>query len=62
YNMPQALRLDGPLDAERLERALAELARRHAVLRTSFGIADEQIVQRVSLRVAIALESLPLPA
>ncbi|MET0399320.1 MAG: non-ribosomal peptide synthase/polyketide synthase [Longimicrobiaceae bacterium] len=39
YNMPLALRLRGPLDARVLGRALAEVARRHEVLRTVFGEA-----------------------
>ena len=34
YNIPMALRLTGPLDAHALERALAEVVRRHEVLRT----------------------------
>ena len=34
YNIPMALRLAGPLDTDALERALAEVVRRHEVLRT----------------------------
>ncbi|HEV2735383.1 MAG TPA: amino acid adenylation domain-containing protein, partial [Longimicrobiaceae bacterium] len=36
YNMPYALRLRGPLDPAALERALAEVVRRHESLRTTF--------------------------
>ncbi|HWM86935.1 MAG TPA: condensation domain-containing protein, partial [Kofleriaceae bacterium] len=36
YNIPLALRLAGPLDVKSLERALAEVVRRHEVLRTRF--------------------------
>ncbi|WP_240357197.1 condensation domain-containing protein, partial [Myxococcus eversor] len=36
YNMPGALRLEGPLDALALQRAFSELIRRHEALRTSF--------------------------
>src|ERR1700710_2034707 len=36
YNIPNALRLSGALDAGRLAGALAEVMRRHAVLRTTF--------------------------
>jgi amino acid adenylation domain-containing protein len=36
YNMPAAFRLEGPLVEEALERAFAEIVRRHAVLRTRF--------------------------
>ncbi len=39
YNMPLALRLRGPLEARVLGRALAEVVRRHEVLRTVFGDA-----------------------
>jgi hypothetical protein len=34
YNMPMALRLEGRLDVKALQRSLAELIRRHEVLRT----------------------------
>ncbi|GEJ57771.1 hypothetical protein AMYX_25120 [Anaeromyxobacter diazotrophicus] len=40
YNVPVAARLDGPLDVAALGRALAELVRRHEVLRTCFAEAD----------------------
>jgi amino acid adenylation domain-containing protein len=36
YNLPAALRLRGALDAPALERALAEVVRRHETLRTTF--------------------------
>ncbi len=36
YNLPFAVRLEGELDAEALRRALAEIVRRHEVLRTTF--------------------------
>ena len=36
YNLPYVLRLEGELDAAGLARALAEVVRRHAVLRTTF--------------------------
>jgi amino acid adenylation domain-containing protein/non-ribosomal peptide synthase protein (TIGR01720 family) len=35
YNIPAAVRLRGPLDAAALEQALAEVVRRHEVLRTA---------------------------
>jgi amino acid adenylation domain-containing protein len=47
YNMPRALRLTGALDADALERALAELVRRHQVLRTVFAEHDGDPVQVV---------------
>jgi amino acid adenylation domain-containing protein/non-ribosomal peptide synthase protein (TIGR01720 family) len=45
YNMPQALRLRGALDAAALERALGEVVRRHEALRTTFGEAGGAPVQ-----------------
>ncbi|WP_329617719.1 amino acid adenylation domain-containing protein [Streptomyces brevispora] len=41
YNIPFAVRLDGPLDTEALRRALHDVAGRHAALRTVFpeGVA-----------------------
>ena len=41
------LRLDGPLDAAALQRALEELVRRHESLRTTFPVVDGAPVQRV---------------
>ncbi|HEV2757223.1 MAG TPA: amino acid adenylation domain-containing protein, partial [Actinomycetota bacterium] len=36
YNVPIALRLTGPVDPEKLERALAAIVERHETLRTTF--------------------------
>ncbi|WP_164002944.1 non-ribosomal peptide synthetase, partial [Pyxidicoccus caerfyrddinensis] len=36
YNIPAAVRLEGPLDVGALEQALQELVRRHEALRTTF--------------------------
>ncbi|MET8695445.1 amino acid adenylation domain-containing protein [Streptomyces bauhiniae] len=40
YNVPLVLRLDGPLDAEALESALADVVQRHESLRTVFPETD----------------------
>ncbi len=56
YNLPMAFRLDGDLDAERLESALRRLIHRHEALRTSFRVVDGQIVQVVSRAVEFALD------
>jgi len=48
YNMPVALRIAGPLDAEALARGLGEVMRRHEVLRTVFADrkgAPVQVIQ-----------------
>ncbi|TQF10664.1 amino acid adenylation domain-containing protein, partial [Myxococcus llanfairpwllgwyngyllgogerychwyrndrobwllllantysiliogogogochensis] len=44
YNMPIALRLEGVVDTDALERAFTEVVRRHEVLRTTFRAGPEQLV------------------
>jgi amino acid adenylation domain-containing protein/non-ribosomal peptide synthase protein (TIGR01720 family) len=48
YNLPSALRLAGALDAAALERALAEVVRRHEALRTTFTEGDDGAVQVIA--------------
>ncbi len=45
---PAAFRLDGPLDADALDRSLRELVRRHEILRTTFPLVDGAPVQRIA--------------
>jgi hypothetical protein len=45
YNIQHALRLSGELDEAALRSALNEVARRHEVLRTRFGMQDGEPVQ-----------------
>lgn len=64
YNVPQAVRLQGPLDAALLERCLQEIVDRHESLRTTFSSPDGEPMQvvssRLELRVPVdALEHLP---
>ncbi|HLK33364.1 MAG TPA: amino acid adenylation domain-containing protein [Terriglobales bacterium] len=47
YNEAMALRWEGALDVEALERALNELVLRHSILRTAFFAIDGQPVQQV---------------
>ena len=47
YNVPSGFTLEGPLDAEALGRALAQVVCRHEVLRTAFEATDAGPVQRV---------------
>ncbi|MET9853374.1 amino acid adenylation domain-containing protein [Streptomyces sp. NPDC006450] len=48
YHVGGAIRLDGPLDADALERAVACLVERHEILRTTFEFGlDGQLVQLV---------------
>ncbi len=56
YHLPGAVRLRGALDEAALERALAELVRRHESLRTRFEESDGRPVQRVDPPGAFVLE------
>jgi amino acid adenylation domain-containing protein len=47
YNIPVAIRLEGHLNAEAMERSLAEIVRRHGSLRTVFSTVDGKPVPRV---------------
>jgi len=47
YNIPAAFHLTGMLDPDVLERSLNEIVRRHEVLRTTFAMIEEQLVQVV---------------
>jgi amino acid adenylation domain-containing protein len=48
YNMSPSVRLVGEIDVPALERALAEVVRRHEPLRTSFPEVDGLPVQRIA--------------
>ena len=48
YNLSKALRLSGRLDVEALRQTLAEVTRRHEVLRTSFVEVEGRPMQLVS--------------
>ncbi|MEV4286822.1 amino acid adenylation domain-containing protein [Nonomuraea bangladeshensis] len=59
YNMPFALRLDGPPDVAALELALADVVERHEVLRTVFGEEDGEPYQIVLDRADVRVETGP---
>jgi amino acid adenylation domain-containing protein len=42
YNVPMALYLEGPLDPAILRRGMAEIVRRHEVLRVRFALIDDR--------------------
>ncbi len=48
YNLPSAVRIDGPLDIAALEKSFSELLRRHESLRTVFPVIDGEPVQCVA--------------
>ena len=58
YNLPLAYRIDGPLDARRPGAALAEVVRRHEVLRTTFAAVGESGEPRLVVAPPAAV---PLP-
>ncbi|HEX2191327.1 MAG TPA: amino acid adenylation domain-containing protein, partial [Longimicrobiaceae bacterium] len=60
YNMPAALRIRGPLDAEALRRALSEVVRRHEALRTAIGFGGGEPVQVVRDPAPFPLETVDL--
>ena len=62
YNMPFAFCLHGaPLEPANVQRALASVVERHAVLRTVFEMEHDEVVQRVRPLPAIALPMTELP-
>jgi amino acid adenylation domain-containing protein/non-ribosomal peptide synthase protein (TIGR01720 family) len=62
YNLPLAVRIAGRLEAPALERSLAEIVRRHEVLRTGFPEEEGRGWQRVEPAVALALPGVDLSA
>jgi len=55
YNIPVALRLRGPLQAEALAATFREIVRRHEALRTSFAEVDGRPVQMIQPEAALAI-------
>jgi amino acid adenylation domain-containing protein len=56
YTIPGAVRLQGALDLDALERSLGEIVRRHATLRATFSALDGQAVQRIAPPAAANVE------
>ena len=54
YNMPESIRLGGPLNLRALEESLNEIIRRHEVLRTSFRTTEHGPVQVVAPHQTVA--------
>jgi hypothetical protein len=61
-NLWLATRLRGKLELEALERSLADILRRHQVLRTSFDLVEGKLRQIVAPNCAFRLRLLSLPA
>jgi amino acid adenylation domain-containing protein len=62
YNMPFAVRLDGPLDVRALAAALSEVVRRHEVLRTAIVTRRGEAVQEVAPPAPLPLPVVDLSA
>jgi acyl carrier protein len=62
YNVPHGLRLEGDLDSRSLQRALAEMVRRHDILRTRFVVSDGEPKQVVDPSVPTDLRIVDLRA
>ncbi|NOK22272.1 amino acid adenylation domain-containing protein, partial [Corallococcus carmarthensis] len=60
YNIPVAVRLDGTLRQDVLEKALREISRRHEALRTTFAQEQDQAIQVVHVEVEVPLELVDL--
>src|SRR6185295_11921852 len=67
YNIPVAVRLDGPVDVVALASVFSEIVRRHQSLRTTFRLVDGEPVQIIApaepvLPPFLDLSALPEPA
>ncbi|MFL6202032.1 MAG: condensation domain-containing protein, partial [Thermoanaerobaculia bacterium] len=60
YNIPVALRLRGPLQAEALAATFREIVRRHEALRTSFAEVDGRPVQVIQPEAALDIPAADL--
>jgi amino acid adenylation domain-containing protein len=56
YNMPSALKVDGPLDIAAAEQALRAIIARHESLRTVFQVIDDGPVQKVMAEFSFNLQ------
>ncbi|GDY50987.1 hypothetical protein SVIO_016100 [Streptomyces violaceusniger] len=61
YNLPFAVRVRGRLDIPRLSRALSLVVARHEALRTTFGEAGGQPVQRIQPPAPVPVRLEPVP-
>src|SRR5690606_24323913 len=60
YNIPEAVRLHGPVDPAVLERCLNEIVRRHEVLRTSFPTVEGRPAQVIAPEFKLRLPCIDL--
>ena len=55
YNISKAAKLEGYVDVDRLHSTFIKLIQRHEILRTSFDLIDERVVQYVSEEVEFTI-------
>ncbi|MBB6249458.1 non-ribosomal peptide synthetase, partial [Rhodanobacter sp. A1T4] len=60
YNIPSAIRLDGQINVDALERALNDIVRRHESLRTSFVMVDDEPIQIIAPTLILPLTIIDL--
>ncbi|MFZ5918494.1 MAG: amino acid adenylation domain-containing protein, partial [Chloroflexota bacterium] len=60
YNIPAALRIEGPLDVAALSQSFDEIVRRHQVLRASFVSHDGQPLQVIAPEMTVPLTVIDL--
>ncbi len=60
YNLPLAVRLEGPLSLDALQQAFDQLVARHETLRTHFQESPDAVEQVVSPPAAVAIERIDL--
>ncbi|ASS74119.1 hypothetical protein CIG75_03350 [Tumebacillus algifaecis] len=60
YNMPMAVRFEGPLHIEALEKSLQEIVERHETLRTTFAMEDGELFQLIASQAKVKIPLLDL--
>jgi amino acid adenylation domain-containing protein len=60
YNVPRAIRMKGALNLQAMEKALSAMVQRHEILRTTYGVENDQPVQIVSSNLTIPLSIVDL--
>ncbi|HKQ36784.1 MAG TPA: amino acid adenylation domain-containing protein, partial [Verrucomicrobiae bacterium] len=60
YNIPQPIRLKGPLRVDALQQALDDIVRRHEVLRTTYPTVEDAPIQQINPPQPVALRVIDL--
>lgn len=56
YNLPVFMKLEGEVDGSRIEDTIRKLIERHEILRTSFYVDGDKVVQKIEPQVEFHLE------